>query len=68
MGVLHYSAFELAALFQGGMPGFLVHEHVQACERCGILLALVRRAQGEPTAEQAEVLVNSLTGSGVRQS
>ncbi len=64
MGVLHYTAFELAALFQGGMLGFLVYEHVQACERCEILLALVRRAQGEPSPEQAEVLVDALTGSG----
>ena len=40
MGVFHYTAFELAALFRGGMPGFLVHEHIEACERCHILLAL----------------------------
>ncbi len=65
MGVLHYTAFELAALFQGGMPGFLVHEHVEECERCHILLALVRRARGEPSPEQAEVLVDALTGSSV---
>ena len=60
---LHYSASELSALLRGGMPGFLVHEHVEACERCHILLALVRRAHGEPSAEQAEVLVDALTGS-----
>ncbi len=63
MGFFHYTAFELAALFRGGMPGFLVHEHIEACERCHILLALVRRARGEPSAEQAEVLVDALTGS-----
>ena len=61
MGGLHYTASELAVLFQDGRPGFLVHEHVEVCERCHMLLALVRRARGEPSAEQAEVLVEALT-------
>ena len=68
MGALHYTAFELAALLQGGMPGSLVHEHIEACERCHILFALVRRARGEPSAEQTEVVVEALTGSGAGRS
>jgi len=62
MGVLHYTACELSELLQSDRS-ILVHEHVNACERCQILLALVRRARGEPSAEQAEVLVEALTGT-----
>ena len=64
MGVLHYTACELAESLESDKPAIAVHNHVEACERCQILLALVRRARGEPSAEQAEVLVEALRRTG----
>jgi hypothetical protein len=37
-----------------------VQAHVESCEACLYVLALVRRASGEPTAEQSEVVVDLL--------
>ena len=44
-----------------------VQAHVESCEACLYVLALVRRASGEPTGEQSEVVVDLLrewSGSG----
>jgi len=37
-----------------------VRSHVESCEACLFVLALVRRASGEPTPEQSEVVVDAL--------
>ena len=37
-----------------------VQAHVESCEACLYVLALVRRASGEPTGEQSEVVVDLL--------
>jgi len=37
-----------------------VRSHVLYCEACRYVLALVRRASGEPTPEQSEVVVDAL--------
>ena len=37
-----------------------VRSHVASCEACRYVLALVRRASGEPTPEQSEVVVDLL--------
>ncbi len=37
-----------------------VQSHVESCEGCRYVLALVRRASGEPTPEQSEVVVDVL--------
>ncbi len=37
-----------------------VQSHVESCEACLYVLALVRRASGEPTPEQSEVVVDLL--------
>ncbi len=37
-----------------------VQAHVESCEACLYVLALVRRASGEPTPEQSEVVVDLL--------
>jgi hypothetical protein len=37
-----------------------VQAHVASCEACLYVLALVRRASGEPTGEQSEVVVDVL--------
>ena len=37
-----------------------VHSHLESCEACRYVLALVRRASGEPTPEQSEVVVDVL--------
>jgi hypothetical protein len=37
-----------------------VRSHVESCEACLYVLALVRRASGEPTPEQSEVVVDAL--------
>jgi hypothetical protein len=37
-----------------------VRSHVESCEACRYVLALVRRASGEPTPEQSEVVVDAL--------
>jgi hypothetical protein len=40
-----------------------VQSHVESCEACLYVLALVRRASGEPTPEQSEVVVDALRES-----
>ena len=60
MGVLHYTTLEIAELLRCGPPRFAVGGHVEACEQCHMLFALVRRSRGEPSDEQAEVLVDAL--------
>jgi hypothetical protein len=42
-----------------------VQAHVESCEACRYVLALVRRASGEPTEEQSEVLVDLLQRQSV---
>lgn len=37
-----------------------VQSHIDSCEACRYVLALVRRASGEPTPEQSEVVVDAL--------
>jgi hypothetical protein len=42
-----------------------VQAHVESCEACLYVLALVRRASGKPTEEQSEVLVDLLQRQSV---
>jgi hypothetical protein len=37
-----------------------VQSHVETCEACRYVLALVRRTSGEPSPEQSEVVVDVL--------
>lgn len=51
----HYSIGQLAGRLERD-------EHLLGCEQCRLLLALVRRARGEPSDEQTEVTVDALEG------
>ena len=54
----HFTAARL--LEQLGRNPENVRSHVESCEACLYVLALVRRASGEPTPEQSEVVVDAL--------
>ena len=56
----HYSAAELAELLKQAALAYQTREHLEKCEECYFLLALVRHAEGEPTDEQTEVLFDAL--------
>lgn len=56
----HYTAAELAEMLAGAALGIRLGDHVSACEQCHLLLALVRRARGEPSDEELEVTVELL--------
>jgi hypothetical protein len=60
MTAVHYSAAELAELLKEAAFAYRIRELIEACEQCCFLLALVRHAEGEPTDEQAEVLIDTL--------
>jgi hypothetical protein len=60
MRVNHYSARELAEMLERASFGRGTGDHVGACEQCHMLLALVRRARGAPSDEEAEVTVDAL--------
>ncbi len=57
MNPVHYTVRELEA-----MPAraALQAHHLTVCEQCHFLLALVRRARGEPSDEQREVTMDVL--------
>ena len=54
----HFTAARL--LEQSERNAENVRSHVESCEACLYVLALVRRASGEPTPEQSEVVVDAL--------
>jgi len=54
----HFTAARLMAQLERNPDG--VRSHVESCEACLYVLALVRRASGEPTPEQSEVVVDAL--------
>ena len=54
----HFTAARLLEQLERN-PG-AVRSHVESCESCRYVLALVRRASGEPTPEQSEVVVDAL--------
>lgn len=60
MRVHHYSIAELAEMMHRAADGFGLGEHVEGCEQCHYLWALVRRARGEPSDEDGEVTVDAL--------
>ena len=57
---MHYTAADLAEMMKKATFGVGLGEHVSACEQCHFLLALVRRARGEPSDEEREVTVEAL--------
>lgn len=63
MGVVHYSASDLAELTRRAAVADALRGHLEQCEQCHVLLELVRRVEGEPSEEQAEVLLDLLVSS-----
>lgn len=60
MGASHYSVGELAAMLERAGITHRKGTHLERCEQCLFVLALVRRARGEPSDEQLEVTVDAL--------
>lgn len=54
----HFNAARLLEQLEGDSED--VRSHVESCEACRYVLALARRASGEPTPEQSEVVVDAL--------
>ena len=57
---MHYTAAELAEMLTRAAFGNGLGDHLTECEQCDLLLALVRRARGEPSDEEREVTVEAL--------
>jgi hypothetical protein len=57
----HFTAARLLEQMERNPEG--VRSHVDRCEACLFVLALVRRVSGEPTPEQAEVVLDALRES-----
>jgi len=57
----HFTAARLLEQIERNPEG--VRSHVDGCEACLYVLALVRRVSGEPTPEQAEVVLDALRES-----
>ena len=57
MTSIHYTTRELEALLARAASHA---HHLSVCEQCHFLLALVRRARGEPSDEQREVTMDAL--------
>ncbi len=60
MNAIHYSSSELAEMLTRAALGYRLAHHLNVCEQCHFLLALVRRARGEPSDEQGEVTMDAL--------
>ncbi len=60
MNAIHYSSSELAEMLTRAALGYRLEHHLNVCEQCHFLLALVRRARGEPNDEQREVTMDAL--------
>lgn len=60
MNGVHFSARELEAMVARAALGHQQAHHLHVCEQCHFLLALVRRARGEPSDEQREVTMDAL--------
>lgn len=60
MRAVHYSSSELAEMLTRAALGYRLGDHLNVCEQCHFLLALVRRARGDPSDEQREVTMDAL--------
>ena len=60
MNAIHYSSSELAEMLARAAFGSRLGDHLNVCEQCHFLLALVRRARGDPSDEQREVTTDAL--------
>ena len=60
MRAAHYSGAELAEMLRRAALVDRLGDHLNVCEQCHFLLALVRRARGDPSDEQREVTMDAL--------
>ncbi len=60
MEAVHYSVTELERMRERVEVAARQEAHLNRCEQCLYLLALVRRAQGAPSDEEREVTVDVL--------
>ena len=60
MRAAHYIGAELAEMLTRAAFVDRLGDHLNVCEQCHFLLALVRRARGDPSDEQREVTMDAL--------